>query len=339
MRLMTPKVISPKGTWPTYIDYITSGVGQSTESAISGDVLYIISADSNNLVSIDISDPWNMLEMQNFVAVEFDWPRGLRIVGTTAFILSDNGSAIISVDISDPYDMVIIQNFTSTSLTDLERMDLNEAGTIAYAIGGIHARITAIDISDPADMFILGVMTSSYLLNASDISVSGNIAIVVSPIADSVASIDISNPQSMSIMDFIDTYPIFYRAVAVEIVGDIAHIVSDSYENGIDKVGAFISLDISDPGNLVVLEKYYDENTRGVVDLAISGDIAILVCSAIKTNIISFDISDPNSMIYMNYVPRPTDIAYSNISTRVSIKDYVAYTSDTNGFIYSVDIS
>jgi len=317
----------PKGTNLLIKDSITSigTLGGINDIDISGNYAFAVSIDNDNIISINISDPTN-ISVSNIYssATHINGAAGIAISGNYAYVSSIYSNSLAVIDISNPAALSYLGKYTS-AFSELY-YDVAVDGNVAYVIGNNTNSILSLDISTTTPT-LLHRFVSASLGSPYGIGINNGVAYVVGT-TGSITAIDISTPSSMS---EISTYSpaIIATGRNVKIKDNVAYVTS----NGND---SFISIDISDPSNMVVLDSITNiTQLNDAWDISIINDLAI-VTSLVGDSATSIDISDPSNMVIVDFL---TD-ALLNGAKGVAISGYNAYICGSiDGTIVSVDIT
>ena len=130
---------------------------------VNNNIAYVISSGGNSIISIDISNPSAMVQLDEFVGAG-DAPRGiaLDLENNVAYICGV--SYVSSVDISNPSNMSLLNTVTSSgNIVVPTAMKIDYANNLLYGVDSGLDGIVSIDISNPSNMVYLSKYTSSQL--------------------------------------------------------------------------------------------------------------------------------------------------------------------------------
>ena len=193
-------------------------------------VAYVTSQAKDSIISIDISNPSNLVRLDSFTSVNLNAAQGvvLDLTNQVAYVVSSVSDSITSIDISNPFNLVELDSFTSASLDGATNLAVDVANQVAYVASFNADSVTAIDISDPNNLAELDSFTSASLDGADSIAVdvANQVAYVITTLGalssapDSITSIDISNPSSLAELDSLSSATLRNaRGIALSISG------------------------------------------------------------------------------------------------------------------------
>lgn len=221
----------------------------------TGDIAYL--ADGTGLYVIDVSDPFNPVELGSYVS-PFSSSYDIKVVGNVAYLLS---GALEVLDISDPANIAQLGSYSHPSLfmssLDVEGTNVYLGLSDSFSFAG---GLAVVDAVDPGNLSLLGQVSSSQV---NDVVVRGGVAYLATTV-DGLAIYDVSDPANLSALGFSDSVEAF--SVAVE--GSLAY------------VGAFDGLyvfDVSDPSRPATLGSYPTISEVFSVDVDVSNPTAPLI--------------------------------------------------------------
>ena len=143
-------------------------------------VAYVTSQAKDSIISIDISNPSNLVRLDSFTSVNLNAAQGvvLDLTNQVAYVASFNADSVTAIDISDPNNLAELDSFTSASLDGADSIAVDVANQVAYVITTLGAlssapdSITSIDISNPSSLAELDSLSSATLRNARGIALS-----------------------------------------------------------------------------------------------------------------------------------------------------------------------
>ncbi len=317
---------------PYYLDgggvYITNiGIdGSVTDIDVQGHFIYATgfgSASTRAFVIIDVEDPYNPVRIPNLWGS--DTALGVDVEGYYAYI-AESHYGLWVCNVSNPYS--ISQPSPGFIDTPGNATAVLVDGSFAYVADG-PSGVQIIDISDPSTPTIIGSCDTPG--NAQKLALQGK-TLFVADGTGGVQVLDVTDPYNPVIVTAISSLPYTY-AVALYggdlVVGaydgvytyrigsgmaDLPFIGSyDDYEvwdvrvqGDIAYVAAgpdgFLTLDVSDPTNPVLLD-LYNPGVTLCAKLDVQGHIVCLFDNSASGAFYILDVSDPSNIQVMATVP------------------------------------
>ena len=107
-----------------------------------------------------------------------------------------------------------------------------------------------------------------------------------------IVSVDISDPSNMTILQTLSTGQLVTaQDLAIDLVNQRAYVVGS---------GRAASIDISDPSNMSIVSNYYSGNATVKIKLDVPNGIAYILLQGEYYTLELVDISNPNSMTFLN---------------------------------------
>jgi len=255
----------------------TAGAGRVQ---VADDLAYV-AAGGFGLRIIDVSDPTLPVELG-----ALDTPGNaadVEVMGNLAYVVTylyDGYGYFVGLkifDVSDPFAPVELGAVATPGLA----WHVEVVGNLAYVTGD---GLRIIDVSDPQSPVALG----GALAPAENIgAVVGDLAYVAAG-RSGLLIVDVSNPAFPAMLGALEVPDSSY-ALAVEVVGDRAYVLEQSYYGGAASLNV---IDVSDPtapaelGSLAALDI--------LEDLEVAGDIAYLYG---VNGVQIVDVSDPSAPV------------------------------------------
>ncbi|MEM7086203.1 MAG: T9SS type A sorting domain-containing protein [Bacteroidota bacterium] len=228
-------------------DFIT-GLNDPQDMLLDGNMLYVIEADSNRIIKIDLSDPNPVPEI---VISSLPVMRGLALHGTDLYFSQLNGQNKISrIDLLDPNPTpeIILEDFTSAQ-------DLIFYGDELYiAKFGSH-KIVKIDPSIPNPP-IIDVVTDFETPIAMELV--GDDLYVATYVSDKISKIDLTDPNPAAV----DVVSNLLLPVGLVHRGNELYIAEAGQSIGQDRVSK-IDITSSNPTRITVVDGLYNP-TKGM---------------------------------------------------------------------------
>ncbi|MFW9935191.1 MAG: hypothetical protein ACFFDU_06770 [Candidatus Thorarchaeota archaeon] len=298
---------------PGPIDAIWLNTGEISDLEVQGHYLYVVANDAtgnNEWVVFDVQDPTNLVRMgglgwgelygfciDGHVGYFADGTLGLYVrnvsapgatIGIDSFntpgnctdvivdgniaYVADGPAGVLIFDVTDPSNLQVLSTYDTSGFA--RRLAL-QGKTLFVADGA--GGVVVLDVSDPTHPSHVNVFTTPYAwdidLYAGDIVVGTDNGIILIRYGGGI--------------DLLSHYASFnpgFEFWDVRVQGDIAYIAA-----GPD---GFITVDVSDPGNPVVLDQY----TSGITH-ARKLDVQGHIVAVLETNRFHlFDIRDPTNI-------------------------------------------
>ncbi len=312
---------------PTNIPFPVSQVnldGNVTSLEFEGKFLYVGlygSSSGKGLLTFDIEDPSNPIKIENayifskvlgvevrdqiaFVADD-SWgmfienltnPYNIQLIkqvdtttGNTTDVLVDGGYAYLA-DGVDGARIVDIQDFTASSITGSYDTDgyaqrLAKQGDTLFVADGDNG-VVILDVADPENPVYVDRIDLPYTW---DVDMYGENLLVSTD--DGVYSYKVSTVASIPQVGIYDEYD----AKDVVVQGDLAYVAA-----GVD---GLLTIDVSNPTNPVLLDKYNHSNSVNYVSVDVQGyHVYVTSVGGSLAGLLSFDVSDPSAIKYLNRV-------------------------------------
>jgi hypothetical protein len=198
--------------------------------------------------------------------------------GNLAFV-ADGSSGVQIIDVSNPSSANIIGNFDTAG--DARRLALQ--GDTLFVADGSNG-LVVLDVTDPTRPLLIDTITISY---AWDVDLYGEIVCIAGAAGIYTYKIGLG----LAMLPLIGVWNGGTQVKDVRVQGDVAYIAAGS--------DGFITVDVSDPANPVLLDQY----TSGVTDtikLDIQGHIAVVSdTSAVHV----FNVLDPSNIQLYQSIP------------------------------------
>ena len=281
---------------------------------VKGD--YAFAVANNSIVSFDISNPYNIVELDIIVnATTMDDPVDLALQGNYAYVAAKTSDTITIIDITDPANMVEKDSYTSANMG--RTYGIKVRGDYAYVTEAVNDGIISFDISDPDNIVELdNVFNGSTIGYTESIAIQGDYAYLAGVTQDSLTVIDISDPTNMVEKGTVSSTASIERAFGLDVKGDYAYVASLDYDD-------FAVIDVSNPdgptirGTLTGLS-----NATSSPYIKLSGNYVFIV-SRDKDAITIIDISDPDNPIEVG--SKVFDPAILDYPIGLDIKDNYLY--------------
>jgi hypothetical protein len=232
---------------PSYANY------SKVEVDIANEVIYITSQSGNALISVDVSDPANMVQLDFVESIsQLDGLTGLSLdlTNQVAYVSVQDDRGLASIDISNPSSMTILQSLVfQPNMNSPQGTAIDLENQVLYIVDKNTDSIISWNISNPSSMTQLGAAVSVNIPYA--IAVDLDLVNEVAYVADrttgkGITSFDISTPSNMSELGtFTDASVSFLYDVLVDSTSQVAY----TYKNG-----SLSSVDISDPSSMSKLD-------------------------------------------------------------------------------------
>jgi parallel beta-helix repeat protein len=322
---------------------------------VAGSTAYVADG-TQGLRVVDVSDPTTPSELGAYQASGFG--RRLDVWGDVVY-LADLQGGLRVLTVSDPAHPTPVGLYSS--LTDARRLAV--AGDYAYVAGGAGGGMRVIDISDPGRPTEVSVFDTpgSY---ASSVAVSGSTAYLAAMFGDpyDLYVIDISNPAAPVEIGSISTWGM-YREITLQgqivyvadetglrlinvsepsVPADIGSIALDQNRQMSDGVAVSGTLahvadaldgvkivDVSDPGNLVLVGVY--DSPGFAQGVAVAGQRVYAADS--QAGLYLADVTDPAQPFELGFYDTP------GVAESVTLSGTLAYVSDGGSGMQVIDVS
>jgi len=157
----------------TLLDTINPTVGatwHSCELDTVKKIAYFTSNFQDCLVSIDYSDPSNLVELDalrdgtnllNAGRITIDPKTDI------AYITQNGGGGVTSIDISDPTNLTVLSKFTNATIGDASGIRVDPETETVFITGGIFDNLLSIDVSNPSSMSLISNFTAGTEFNTT----------------------------------------------------------------------------------------------------------------------------------------------------------------------------
>ncbi|NCS71640.1 MAG: hypothetical protein GW775_00005, partial [Candidatus Magasanikbacteria bacterium] len=264
---------------------------QSGDLTVDSGVLYVDSI--NNKVGVNSSTPTN----------EFSVNGQTYLSGTTTIerLLNVKGNTVAPTHVGS------IASTTGAPLGGATEVVVQ--GDYAYVVSQRDDSLTIINVSDKTRPAEVGSIIDTQLNGAYDIKLSGKYAFITAQDADMVTVVDVENPASPAIISHIENGDggiSLDRPQRIVISGKYAYVTAQTSQT-------LSVIDISDPQNLVYKSNYTFANEPDNVEVV--GNIVYAVTRYTifdgmvllsYSNLFSFDISDPENILFLDRVQAVT---------------------------------
>ena len=323
--------------------------------AVAGSTAYVADG-ANGLRVVDASEPTTPSELGAYQASGFG--RRVDAWGDMVY-LADLQGGLRVLTVSDPAHPTPVGLYSS--LANARRLAV--AGSNAYVAGGAGGGMRVIDVSDPSRPTEVGVFDTpgSY---ASSVAVSGTTAYLAAMFGDpyDLYVIDISNPAAPVEMGGISTWGM-YREITLQgqivyvadetglrlidvsepaVPADIGSIALDQNRQMSDGVAVSGTLahvadaldgvkivDVSDPGNLVLVGVY--DSPGFAQGVAVAGHRVYAADS--QAGLYLADVTDPAQPFELGFYDTP------GVAESVTLSRTLAYVSDGGSGVQVIDVS
>ncbi len=283
--------------------------------ALANDLLFVTTHD-HGLSVIDISNPFEPLEVAHYSPPEFEHYGQIEVVNNVAYI---RGSASIWIlDITDIAHISEIYEITELSSSSIE--DIEVSGNYLYLIG-LNSGLQIMDITVPSNPILINNITQ--YIRLTSITVEGNYIYLTSE-EGNFTILDCSNPSSVFEVGYIDAgYP-----WTSTISGEFAFI-------GTRTTGLSV-LNISDPSNLVETAIY--TSVEWIQDIEVMDNYAYLSSDAQGMHIL--DITNATSNQGFTIIENATAIIPSFDSAYgIDVHSGIAYVAGQRSGLTILNVS
>ncbi len=280
------------------IDFVTKDVSVKDSYAL-------VAENSDGFHIVDISSPTDPIILYSYQTEGPAW----RVThdGARAYLI-DWWEGMLIFDISNPTDARFLGKSPPFNLGNALLID----DDLAYV--GTNTSLRLFDITDPAAIAQLHTFHVDNGILGLD--KEGN-TIYAAASVDGLLIVDVTH-----VPFFIrNTIPTIDTAYDVEIAGDIAYVA--------DGWAGFLAIDISDPGNPVILSQY--ELPGSARDVEIEGDIARVTDMECGLHVL--DVSDPSQIIPVETFHTPM------MAEQFVVEDNIAYICDYMEGVQIVDMA
>ncbi len=327
--LLTIGSETQRGTNLTELDsYNDANMDRLTYGALDqgGEVMYVTIYDSQMLISLDVSDPTDILLLDTLYLSEGAC-FSIAVTADYAFIST---SDLVTVDITDPSDLTPVG--TPLNVSPVFEIVIDESNDILYGTTpGEGYILSSYDISDPLDVLYL----DDILVNeAGFITQIGSIMVCTG--GDYVVYVYLDDPSDLSVM-YSHEYTSFNNTAA----GNHFKIIDGEYVLFVIYDGGIVVFDLTALDALTVLSTFTDSSLDDGNRITSKQGENIIFCTASGNNgIVSIDVSDPENLSIIDTLTGGSFIA----PTTIALGGDVAYvgsqgTGNNDGELTTVNIS
>ncbi|MFX0167963.1 MAG: fibronectin type III domain-containing protein [Candidatus Hodarchaeota archaeon] len=334
--------VSDPYTIPSPADYVYDIGGIPVGLDVQGHFLYVAAKELNGRFLIyDVEDPYDIHQVHSWAYAQL---LDFHVVGQLAYLAHSTYGLKIS-NVSDPYSPFIQGSVNTPGNATSVLVD----GTIAYVADG-PSGVQVVDVSDPNSPTIIGSYDTAG--NARNLALQGH-TLFVADGTNGLVILDVADPTHPTYVDrailpytydvdlyggdvvvatntgvytlrigynlaalpLIGTY-LAFEAWDVRVQGDVAYVAA-----GPD---GFLTLDVSDPSNPVLLDQY-DPGAVNVVKLDVQGHLASCFSYAGGGTFYLIDVLDPSNI-------KITDTAVAGGCIDVFMHGEVVFYTFTTGF-------
>jgi 6-phosphogluconolactonase (cycloisomerase 2 family) len=291
------------------LDSITTGSGGGVAIDKENNIAY--ACYDGGVKSIDISNPSNLIELDNLVTSNLagGWGIKLDLDNEVAYAVGISSSYIVSIDISNPSSMTVLDSYTSSNTAGAIDLALDLTNNVAYIAAITGDKVVSIDISNPSSMSELNAITHSSLDNvrAIELDLTNQIAYTASYLSNTITAINISNPSSMSVISSLSGLQQAI-GIALDLENNVAY-VSEYTGNKVT------SIDISNPSSMSELDSLGGTGMTRARGLSIDVNEKILYVASTDSDAInSVDISNPSNLVLIDTITNSNFDGASNVA-------------------------
>jgi hypothetical protein len=328
-------VTEAKTTFTNSID-VSEKFTFTTSSTIPGVSFFYVTFKDNymyvpmqtgDLVIVDVSDINNPITVST-TAVGSSFQYNSQFYGNYLFISSSAAANLIVVDINDQTSPFIAHTIICNRIGTFVI-----AGSYMYILCGTSPENLEIyNISDPLNEVLLSttVITPGVEPNAGGMRLKDNVLYFFIGIGINfyIYSYDVSDPLTPTQLDILLLTSDSSRIEQLVIVGNYAFTKKDKIGAGTRPSG-LISINISDPSNMTIADTNFPFVTESVgnnYSLEVLGKYAYILIRTATSTLYSFNIEDPNNIVFLNTIALPVGDLSIN-----AYKDYFAITTSPPG--------
>lgn len=259
-------------------------------------IVAVVNNDANTLALFDVTDPTNIVAKDTIATGTA--PRCCYVVDNYVYVVCFTSNRLDIFDITDPDNIVA----KDTQATGTGPAGVFVSGNYAYVVSQTTGALEIYDISDPTAI-VAKDTDATGLSGPTNVWVNGNYAYVSSTGNNTFAIFDISDPTAIVPRDtYVGTLNT-PRGIIVNSGGTVAYVVCSSGASP-DVSGQVLSLDVSDPTNILLLDTLTVEVPPACNQVFLLGNYLYFtsgtVTGAAVANRGSFsviDVTDPSAMV------------------------------------------
>lgn len=259
------------------------------------DIVAVVNNDANTLALFDVTDPTAIIAKGTIATGSL--PRCCFVVGNYVYVTCFGANRLDIFDITDP-DSIVAKD-TITTGAGSGPLGLYVAGNYAYVCQETNDTLSIFDISDPDNIVAKDTIVTN-LDGPANVVVVGNYAYVTSRINGKFCIYDISDPTNIVAKDTHTFSPTYTNPVglAVNEAGTRAYVACQGSVSTLATANAVVSLDVSDPDNISVLDTLTVEIPPLANQAYLSGDYLYITGQSTGDSscMLVIDVTNPASM-------------------------------------------